>query len=154
MKPTRSPSRRRLFSCTAVLTHCRVWDERFERDGVALHTFAGAFDGDWETQAAAIEDLLKLGVDGTFATDNFAAGELIGRGARARMDASGAEARIVTLDGAREPISVDVLRNQGLLAGFGIDLNDPAVRYDEEDPLIVASGHTGGTAQGGRSAME
>ncbi len=93
-------------------------------------------------------------VDATFATDNFSAGELIGRWARARIDASAKAARIVTLDGYDTQITVDVLRNQGFLKGFGIDVKDPGKMYDEDDPRLVGSGVTMGTEAGGRVAME
>ena len=93
-------------------------------------------------------------VDGTFATDNSRAGELIGMWARARLGESARSARIATLDGFEAPITVDVLRNQGFLRGFGIDIRDPDRRYDEDDPRIVGSGTTGGTEEGGRVAMD
>lgn len=93
-------------------------------------------------------------VDGNFATDNFKAGELIGIWARARMDASGREPRIATLDGSAAQVTVDVLRNQGFLQGFGIDIRDPARMYDEDDPRIVGAAATTGSEAGGRRAME
>ena len=93
-------------------------------------------------------------VDATFATDNFRAGELIGMWARARLGESTMRARIATLDGFEAPITVDVLRNQGFLSGFGVDIRDPGRKYDEDDPRIVGSGATGGTEEGGRAAMD
>lgn len=93
-------------------------------------------------------------VDATFATDNFRAGELIGRWARARTDASVSEARIVTLDGSEAQITVDVSRNQGFLSGFGIDIADPTTMWDEDDPRLVGRAVTMGTAAGGQAAME
>ena len=93
-------------------------------------------------------------VDATFATDNFRAGELIGMWARARLGELTKRAQIATLDGFEANITVDVLRNQGFLKGFGIDILDPGVRYDEDDPRIVGSGATGGTEEGGRVAMD
>lgn len=93
-------------------------------------------------------------VDGTFATDNFRAGELIGMWARGRMGTSAAAARIATLDGAGTQVTVEVLRNQGFLDGFGIDIRDPGRMYDEEDPRIVASAATMGTEEGERATME
>lgn len=92
--------------------------------------------------------------DGTFATDNFRAGELIGSWSRAWMDASRREAVIATLDGSGTGVTVEVLRNQGFLHGFGIDIRNPDRMYDEDDPRIVASAATMGTVAGGRSAME
>ena len=93
-------------------------------------------------------------VDATFATDNFRAGELVGMWSRARMGAAATEARIVTLDLSSVQVTVDVLRNQGFLEGFGIDIGNPRRMYDEDDPRIVGSGATMGTEAGGRSAME
>ena len=93
-------------------------------------------------------------VDATFATDNFRAGELIGRWARARLGDAASTARIATLDLSEAQVTVDVLRNQGFLKGFGIDIKDPATMYDEDDPRIVGSGATLGSEAGGRSAME
>lgn len=93
-------------------------------------------------------------IDATFATDNFRAGELIGRWARARLGESATRARIAMLDGHEASITVDVLRNQGFLSGLGVDIRDPDRRYDEDDPRIVGSGTTGGTEEGGRAAMD
>ena len=162
--------------------------------GVELRAYTGEGDGDWESQARAMAELVEddadgiliapsdpaaLGdavrearaagalvialdtpfqpgdtVDGTFATDNFRAGELIGRWARARLETEGREARIATLDGYPTPVSVDVLRNQGFLKGYGIDVKDAGKIGDEHDARIVGRGVTLGTEEGGRSAME
>jgi len=92
--------------------------------------------------------------DMTFATDNFLAGELIGQWARAALGDEAANARIGTLDLAVSQPTVDVLRNQGFLQGFGIDLGDPNVIGDETDPRIVGSDVTQGNEEGGRRAME
>ena len=93
-------------------------------------------------------------MDGTFATDNFRAGELIGRWARARLEAEGREARTATPDGYPTPVSVDLLRNQGFLKGYGIDVKDAGRIGDEDDARIVGRGATRGTEEGGRRAME
>ena len=92
--------------------------------------------------------------DATFATDNFLAGELIGKWAAATMGADAANARIATLDLAISQPTVDVLRNQGFLQGFGVDLADPNVIGDEDDPRLVGSDVTQGNEEGGRRAME
>ena len=63
--------------------------------------------------------------DMTFATDNFLAGQLIGQWARAALGDDAANAKIATLDLNVSQPTVDVLRNQGFLQGFGIDLGDP-----------------------------
>ena len=167
---------------------------RADELGVELRTFSGRYDGDWETQAEAVNSLVTDGavgilitpsdptalsdtvrmareagvlvialdtpfdspdsVDATFATDHFRAGALIGKWTRARTDMSGADGRIVTLDGSGTQITIDVLRNQGFLSGFGIDVRDPTRMYDEDDPRIVGHGATMGTAAGGRAVME
>ena len=92
--------------------------------------------------------------DATFATDNYLAGQLIGKWAAAKLGDAAADARIATLDLAVSQPSVDVLRNQGFLDGFGIDLADPNVIGDETDPRIVGSDVTQGNEEGGRRAME
>lgn len=161
---------------------------------VELRAYAGEQDGDWESQARAVAELVEDGadgilitpsdpvplgdavrkareagvlvialdtpfeegdaVDGTYATDNFRAGELIGRWAGARLEAEGREANIATLDGYPTPVSVDVLRNQGFLKGYGIDVKDAGKIGDEDDARVVGRGITLGTEEGGRRAME
>lgn len=90
----------------------------------------------------------------TFATDNFLAGELIGKWAAATLGDAAADAKIGMLDLAISQPSVDVLRDQGFLQGFGIDLGDPNKWGDETDPRIVGNDVTAGNEEGGRKAME
>ena len=92
--------------------------------------------------------------DATFATDNFRAGELIGEWARNKLGADAANARIALLDLNASEVSVDYLRNQGFLTGFGIDVKDPTDIGDEDDPRIVGNDVTNGNEEGGRTAME
>lgn len=92
--------------------------------------------------------------DATFATDNFLAGELIGKWAAGKLGAEAANAKIAMLDLAVSQPSVDVLRDQGFLQGFGIDLGDPNKWGDETDPRIVGNDITAGNEEGGRKAME
>ena len=92
--------------------------------------------------------------DATFATDNFLAGELIGKWAAASLGAEAANAKIAMLDLAVSQPTVGVLRDQGFLQGFGIDLADPNVNGDETDPRIVGNDVTLGNEEGGRKAME
>lgn len=92
--------------------------------------------------------------DATFATDNYKAGVLIGEWARAQLGDAAADAKIATLDLNVSQPTVDVLRNQGFLDGFGIDLADPNVIGDESDARIVGSDVTDGNEEGGRRAME
>jgi len=91
--------------------------------------------------------------DATFATDNFKAGELIGQWAAAKMDDTTA-AKIATLDLSEAQITVDVLRNQGFLKGFGVDVKNINKMYDEDDPRIVGGDVTLGSEEGGRTAIE
>lgn len=92
--------------------------------------------------------------DATFATDNREAGRLIGAWAAATMGDAAADARIALLDLSPSAPSVDVLRNQGFLEGFGVDVNNPDVIGDENDPRIVGNEVTSGNEEGGRQAME
>ena len=92
--------------------------------------------------------------DGTFATDNFQAGLLIGQWAKTKFDAEGKQATIAMLDLSPNAPSVDVQRDQGFLQGFGIDIADKAVIGDESDPRIVGHDVTDGDEEGGRTAME
>ncbi len=92
--------------------------------------------------------------DATFATDNFLAGELIGQWAAAKLGDGAATAKIAMLDlGISQP-TVGVLRDQGFLKGFGIELGDPNKWGDETDPRIVGNDVTAGNEEGGRKAME
>jgi fructose transport system substrate-binding protein len=90
--------------------------------------------------------------DATFATDNFEAGELIGKWAKGQFE--GKDAKIAMLDLNPDQITVDVARDQGFLQGFGIDLNDESKIGDENDPRIVGHDVTDGAEEGGRTAME
>jgi fructose transport system substrate-binding protein len=92
--------------------------------------------------------------DMTFATDNFVAGELIGRWAAGTLGDEAANARIAMLDLSESQPTVGVLRDQGFLQGFGIELGDPNRWGDEDDPRIVGNDVTSGNEEGGRTAME
>ncbi len=91
--------------------------------------------------------------DATFATDNFEAGRLVGEWARATVE-DPESARIAFLDLNASQPSVDVLRNQGFMTGFGIDTANPDQIGDEDDPRIVGHDATSGNEEGGRTAME
>ena len=92
--------------------------------------------------------------DATFATDNFMAGTLIGAWARARLGPAAATAKIAYLNLLPSQPSVDVLRNQGFMQGFGIALADPGRIGDESDPRNACQDVTNGNPEGGRRAME
>ncbi|WP_434362021.1 sugar ABC transporter substrate-binding protein [Parasalinivibrio latis] len=92
--------------------------------------------------------------DATFATDNFKAGVLIGKWAKAKMGDGAKDAKIALLDLSTANITVDVMRDQGFLTGFGIDVGNPNINRDENDPRIVGNDVTQGSEEGGRRAME
>ncbi|MFC2969206.1 sugar ABC transporter substrate-binding protein [Acidimangrovimonas pyrenivorans] len=92
--------------------------------------------------------------DATFATDNFKAGELIGQWAKEKMGDKAKSAKIAFLDLNPSQVSVDYLRDQGFMKGFGIDVKDPKKIGDETDPRIVGHDVTNGNEEGGRTAME
>ncbi|MDL9977904.1 substrate-binding domain-containing protein [Microbacterium sp. ASV49] len=103
-------------------------------------------------------------VDITFATDNFAAGELIGKWTAAKLD--GKKATIAMLDLFSDQIvSVDTNRDQGFLKGLGITVPDKSKNGSEAptgtytggkggDYQVVGHQPTQGAEDGGRSAME
>ncbi|AKR56609.1 sugar ABC transporter [Youhaiella tibetensis] len=162
--------------------------------GLDLRTFAGKFDGDNDSQVAAIENLIAAGAkgfaivpsdssaivptikkardagllvivldtpldpmdaaDATFATDNRKAGMLIGEWAKGTLGDAAANAKIAFLDLATNQPTVDYLRDQGFMQGFGIDVKDPNKYGDEDDPRICGHEMTGGAEDGGRTAME
>lgn len=103
-------------------------------------------------------------VDITFATDNFAAGELIGQWTAEKL--AGQTANIAMLDLFSDQIvTVDTARDQGFLKGMGIDVPDPSKNGSEaasgtytggKGGTYTIAGHqaTQGAEDGGRSAME
>ncbi len=165
-----------------------------EELGLDLRTYAGDFDGDNESQIAAIESLIAAGAkgfaivpsdssaivptiqqardagllvivldtplepmdaaDATFATDNRKAGLLIGQWAAATLGDEAANAKIGFLDLATNQPTVDYLRDQGFMEGFGIDVKDPNRYGDEDDPRICGHEVTAGSEEGGVTAME
>ena len=92
--------------------------------------------------------------DATFATDNFEAGRLIGAWAAATLGDAAADAKIAMFDLNESQPSVGVLRDQGFLTGFGIDVKDVKKWGDEDDPRIIGNEVTAGNEEGGRTAME
>ncbi len=93
--------------------------------------------------------------DATFATDNFKAGELIGAWAKATLGEAGTKtAKIATLDLAANQPTVDYLRHNGFLKGFGIPVKNPKHYSNSDDPRIVGGDVTAGSEEGGRKAME
>jgi fructose transport system substrate-binding protein len=163
--------------------------------GVTLSSFAGKYDGDNDSQVAAVESLIAAGAkgilitpsdtkaivptiqkardagilvialdtplepidaaDATFATDNYKAGVLIGTWAAKTLGPEGAaNAKIAFLDALENQPSVDAMRDQGFMEGFGIDVKDKARYGDEDDPRIVGHQWGKGAEEGGRTGME
>jgi fructose transport system substrate-binding protein len=92
--------------------------------------------------------------DATFATDNRQAGRLIGQWAAGTLGAEAANAKIAFLDLATNQPTVDYLRDQGFMEGFGIDVKDPNRYGDEDDARICGHEVTAGSEEGGVTAME
>jgi len=92
--------------------------------------------------------------DANFATDNYKAGQLIGAWAKATLGDKAASAKIATLDLAPNQPTVDYLRHNGFLTGFGIPVKDQKHYAMSDSPQIVGSDVTAGSTQGGRTAME
>lgn len=91
----------------------------------------------------------------TFATDNFLAGELIGKWAAGHMGPDAvAAAKIALIDDSATHASVDVQRDQGFLSGFGVDVVDKTVIGDETDARIVGHDVSNGQTAKGQTAME
>jgi len=100
-------------------------------------------------------------VDITFATDNFNAGELIGKWAAGTI--KGKKANIALLDLFNDKVaSVDYSRDQGFLTGMGIDTADKMKNGDEAKTGRYSGGEyeifcnepTNGAVDQGRTAME
>ncbi len=103
-------------------------------------------------------------VDITFATDNFAAGEAIGKWAAAQLDGKPAVIGLVDLF-SNQVASVDYDRDQGFLTGMGIPTKDKTKNGDEDptgkytggkggDYTIVGNQASNGDEADGRTAME
>jgi len=92
--------------------------------------------------------------DALFATDNLKAGELIGQWAKGTLGDKAGSAKIATLDLAANQPSVDYLRHNGFLGGYGIKIKDPKHFAASDSPQIAGSDVTAGSTEGGRKAME
>ena len=104
-------------------------------------------------------------VDITFATDNYLAGQLIGKWAAAQL--GGAKATIAMLDLFNDKVvSVDTARDQGFLNGMGIVAKEDKSANGKEpssgkytggkggDYAVVCHEPTQGATDGGKTAME
>jgi fructose transport system substrate-binding protein len=92
--------------------------------------------------------------DATFATDNRKAGMLIGQWAAKTLGDKAKDASIVFLDLTANQPTVDYLRDQGFMQGFGIDVKDPNHYGDEDDARICDHELSSGDQEKGRTAME
>lgn len=99
--------------------------------------------------------------DITFATDNFVAGQEVGKWAASKL--AGEKATIAMIDLFDDKIvSVDYNRDQGFLDGMGIDTADAQKNGDEKktgsysggDYVIVGNEASQGAEDGGRTAAE
>jgi fructose transport system substrate-binding protein len=79
---------------------------------------------------------------------------LIGQWAAKTLGDGAKDARIAFLDLSISEPTVDYLRDQGFMQGFGIDIKNPTDIGDEDDPRIVGHDLTAGNEEGGRKAME
>jgi fructose transport system substrate-binding protein len=92
--------------------------------------------------------------DITFATDNFEAGLLIGKWAKAKLGDAAKDAKIGMLDINKDNISVDVARDTGFLVGFGIDVPDLKVMGSETDARVIGHETSNANPEGGVTAVE
>jgi fructose transport system substrate-binding protein len=92
--------------------------------------------------------------DANFATDNYKAGQLIGMWAKATLGDKAKTAKIATLDLAANEPTVDYLRHNGFLDGFGIPVKNKKHFSPSDSAQIVGSDVTQGSTEGGRKAME
>jgi fructose transport system substrate-binding protein len=92
--------------------------------------------------------------DATMATDNFKAGLLIGQWAAGTLGAEASDAKVAFLDALENQPTTDMLRDQGFMKGFGIDIMDPTRYGEETDPRIVGHQWGKGAEEGGRTGME
>ena len=92
--------------------------------------------------------------DITFATDNFEAGLLIGKWAKAKLGDAAKDAKIGMLNINKDNISVDVQRDTGFLVGFGIEVPDLKVMGSETDPRVIGHETSNANPEGGVTAVE
>jgi fructose transport system substrate-binding protein len=93
----------------------------------------------------------QSGVDALFATNNFTAGELIGKYAKATFGDK--PAKIATLDLA-PGVTVGVLRHNGFLSGWGVSGISSSATQQATAPAVVCSLDTAGDQSKGQTAME
>ena len=79
---------------------------------------------------------------------------MIGQWAKATLGDKAKDAKIATLDLTANQPTVDYLRHNGFLTGFGIPVKDPKHFSTSDSPQIVGSDLSSGSDEGGRTAME
>jgi fructose transport system substrate-binding protein len=93
--------------------------------------------------------------DATFATDNRKAGVLIGEWAAKTLGPDATKTAVIAfLDALEQQPTVDAMRDQGFMQGFGIDVKDPNRYLDEDDARICGHQWGQGAEEGGRTGME
>lgn len=92
--------------------------------------------------------------DMTFATDNFEAGLLIGKWAKAKLGAAAKDAKIGMLNINKDNISVDVARDTGFLVGFGIEVPNRKIMGSETDPRVIGHESSQANPEGGVKSVE
>ena len=92
--------------------------------------------------------------DMTFATDNFEAGLLIGKWAKAKLGDAAKDAKIGMLDINKDNISVDVARDTGFLVGFGIEVPNLKVMGSETDARVIGHESSLANPEGGVKSVE
>jgi fructose transport system substrate-binding protein len=90
-------------------------------------------------------------VDALFATNNFTAGQLIGKYAKASFGAK--PAKIAMLD-LKPGITVGVLRHNGFLNGWGVSGVDDKATEQKTSPEVACTQDTQGDQAKGQAAME
>jgi fructose transport system substrate-binding protein len=93
-------------------------------------------------------------MDMTFATDNFEAGLLIGKWAKAKLGAAAMDAKIGMLNINKDNISVDVARDTGFLVGFGIEVPNLKIMGSETDPRVIGHESSQANPEGGVRSVE
>ena len=136
-----APAPRASYWCRATSTAIVPTVEKARKAGILVITLDTPLDP-------------VTAADANFATDNFKAGQLIGAWAKATLGDKAASAKIATLDLAPNEPTVDYLRHNGFLTGFGIAVKDQKHYAMGDSPQIVGSDVTAGSTQGGRTAME
>src|ERR1700722_18758342 len=124
--------------------------------GLTPQAYAGKFDGDNDGEVRAIEQLIAAGAKGILLvpSDSTAIVPTVKK-------ARDAGILVITLDTPLDPLdltpnqpTVDYLRHNGFLDGYGITVKDKKHYATSDSPQIVGSDVTKGATEGGRQAME